>query len=257
MPAKIAFEPGAQSPLVIPISKEDHKHQQSGTGHDDHDEDEDSEKHDEHEKHEGPEKHEDHEKHEAHEAHDKAANTHDEHGKAGHDEHEGEGKTITLTSRQMNEFAITTNKAAGRVCNAMFISFRPAEIKFNQDRIVHVIPRVDGTVKSVFVSEGQFIKKGTLMAVLDSRELADAKAEYLAAIARFGLAKENLEREKRLSRRKILAEKQYLDTRTKHVEAQIILRVATQKLRALGLRSSKNIRAAQRRSMMKPCLCFP
>ena len=164
--------------------------------------------------------------------------------KAGHDEgeHEGEGheekgheenNKISLTSQQMSEFNITTQKAASGSINAQIV--RPAEIKFDQDRIVHVIPRVDGTVKSVFTSEGQFVKKGTLMAVMDSRELADAKAEYLASVARLQLAKENLGRETRLSRRKILAEKQFLDTRTKKIEAQIAQRVAMQKLRALGL----------------------
>ncbi len=169
---------------------------------------------------------------------------HDDHGKKDHGHeakkeaggahggHEDEDK-ISLTPEQMREFSIETKKAGGGRIVQQII--RPAEIKFNEDRIVHVIPRVDGTVKSVFASEGQFIKKGTLMAVLDSRELADAKADFFAATARLKLAKANLERDARLSRRKILAQKQYLDTRNKHVEAQIAYRTALQKLRALGL----------------------
>ena len=186
----------------------------------------------------GHEKHDDHD----HDGSEKKETHLDggEHGGGKKDEHghEEENK-VALTSQQMNEFAITIQKAKSGSVETQII--RPAEIKFDQDRIVHVIPRVDGTVKSVFVSEGEYIKKGALMAILDSRELADAKAEYLAAMARFQLSKENLERDSRLSRRKILAEKQFLDTRTKHVEAQIARRVATQKLRALGM-SSASIR---------------
>ncbi len=170
-------------------------------------------------------------------AEDKDDHGHGAHAEKGHGD-EAAGK-ITLTSAQMREFGITTTRAMGGPIDSHIV--RPAEIKFNEDRIVHVVPRVDGTVKSVFGSEGQFIKKGALIAVLDSRELADAKAEYLASLARFQLAKENLDRDQSLSRRKIVSEKRFLDTRTKHIEAQIALRVATQKLRALGL-SSDDIR---------------
>lgn len=124
---------------------------------------------------------------------------HDDQKAHGHEE----TNRITLTARQMSEFAIATRTAKGGSLDVHIV--RPAEIKFNGDRIVHVIPRVDGTVKSVFGSEGQHIKKDDLPAVLDSRELADAKAEYLAGLARLELAKENLDRDQRLSNRKIVS----------------------------------------------------
>ena len=180
--AQPIFKQGKQSQRITLISDEEHKHEEHEARHDDH------------EKHGGaPDKHDD-----DHDDHDKTTKKH------ARKEHEDSQK-ISLTSAQMREFAIATKKAQGGLLEINIE--RPAEIKFNQDRIVHVIPRVSGTVKSVFASEGQFIKKGSLMAVLDSRELADAKAEYLAASARFVLAKENLVREQRLSRRKILAAK--------------------------------------------------
>ncbi len=229
--------------------KESKTHQEEPDKHDDHDE----KGKDDH-GHEAPKKDADGGHDEkgkdghGHEAQKKDADGgHDEKGKDGHG-HEAQKKDadgghdeknkISLTPEQMREFSIETAKVeSGRIDDHII---RPAEIKFNEDRIVHVIPRVDGTVKSVLASEGQFIKKGALMAILDSRELADAKANFLAVIARLTLAKQNLERDERLSRRKILAQKQYLNTQNIHIEAQIAYRSSLQKLRALGL-SKKTI----------------
>ena len=166
-------------------------------------------------------------------AHGKAGGKKDAHG---HGAEEAEDR-VKLSAAQLKEFAIATTVASGGEV-ASHIS-RPAEVKFNEDRIVHVVPRVDGTVKSVVASEGQFIEEGALMAVMDSRQLADAKAEYLAALARLTLAEENHDRAGRLSRRKILAERQFLESRTKFIEARIARKVAAQKLRALGLSAAE------------------
>src|SRR5581483_2044846 len=112
---------------------------------------------------------------------------------------------------------------------------RLAEIKFDSNRVVHVVPRVDGVVSRVDVSQGQNVSKDALLAVLDSRELAELKANYLADYARRDLARQNFEREKGLWEKKISSEKDYLDAKTALAEADIALTASMQKLRALGL----------------------
>jgi cobalt-zinc-cadmium efflux system membrane fusion protein len=74
-----------------------------------------------------------------------------------------------------------------------------------------------------------------VLAVLESRDLADAKAAYLAAVARLALAQANFTREESLRQGKITAEKDYLESKQVLAEAQITLRSAEQKLHALGL----------------------
>ena len=111
---------------------------------------------------------------------------------------------------------------------------RPAEVKFDSDRVVHIVPRVAGVVSEVAVSQGLVVEKGQLLAVLQSRELAELKAAYLAALERLGLARENFEREKRLWEKKISPEKDYLAEKTALAEANIALAASAQKLRALG-----------------------
>ena len=72
------------------------------------------------------------------------------------------------------------------------------------------------------------------MAVVESRELADAKAAYLAAIEREKLAQANFEREEGLWRKKVTSEQEYLDARQALAETRIEKSSAEQQLHALG-----------------------
>jgi cobalt-zinc-cadmium efflux system membrane fusion protein len=72
------------------------------------------------------------------------------------------------------------------------------------------------------------------MAVIDSRDLADAKAAHLAAIERFELAKAVFEREEKLWKQEISSEQEYLNAKQALVESQIELRSSKQKLIAMG-----------------------
>ena len=109
------------------------------------------------------------------------------------------------------------------------------EIAFNSDRLAHIVPRVPGVVREVRKNLGDTVRTGDVLAVLESRDLADAKATYLAAVARLSLAQANFTREESLRQGKITAEKDYLESKQLLAEAQIALRSAEQKLHALGL----------------------
>ena len=69
------------------------------------------------------------------------------------------------------------------------------EIGLNEERVVHIVPRLDGVVKKVFRDLGDRVMKGEVLAVLESRELADAKINYLGAVKNADLAKIDLKRE--------------------------------------------------------------
>ena len=149
------------------------------------------------------------------------------HGGGGHDE------SVTLSADQRSEFGVTVEPVAGGPLPISIV--RPAEVSFNLDRYAHVVPRVSGIVQSASVAQGHHVKKGQQLAVLESRELADAKAAYLAAVERQTLAKDNFDREKKLQAKNITSEKSLLEARTLHAEARIALRAAEQKLHALGI----------------------
>ncbi|MEO8682114.1 MAG: efflux RND transporter periplasmic adaptor subunit [Vicinamibacterales bacterium] len=111
----------------------------------------------------------------------------------------------------------------------------PGEIKADQTRIAHVVPRLQGVVIEVVAKEGGHVERGDLMATISSRDLADAKSAFLAAGQRVKFARAALEREENLWKKKISAEQEYLEARRRLEEAQLTQEVASQTLIALGV----------------------
>ncbi|MFZ5532210.1 MAG: efflux RND transporter periplasmic adaptor subunit [Pseudomonadota bacterium] len=108
------------------------------------------------------------------------------------------------------------------------------EVRFNEDRTVHVVPRLAGIVQAVSANAGDRVRKGQVLAAISSQGLADQRAELLAAQKRLALARTTFEREKKLWEDKISAEQDYLQARTALQEAQIAEQNARQKLASLG-----------------------
>ena len=111
----------------------------------------------------------------------------------------------------------------------------PGEIKLNENHVVHIVPHIGGIVREVHANLGDVVRKGELLAVIESRELADATAEYLASRERLALTGAVHDREEELWTKKISSEQEYLDARQALSEARISHRAAQQKLLALGV----------------------
>ena len=149
-----------------------------------------------------------------------------EHGKE-------EDGVLRLTPEQRKRFGIVVQPAgAGSLRNEVSL---PGEIVFNEDQVVHMVPRAAGIAREVHKSVGDRVAEGEVLAVIESRELADAKSEYLAASARGGLAEKNYAREKSLHEKQVSSEQDYLEAEQVLAEARIELRSSEQKLHALGL----------------------
>lgn len=111
----------------------------------------------------------------------------------------------------------------------------PGEIQFDQNRLAHVVPKVAGVAVEVRKQLGDRVRRGEVIAVLESRELADLKSQYATAVKRLALAQSLFEREERLWREKISAQQDYLAARTNKAEAAIAVITARQQLAALGI----------------------
>ncbi len=147
-------------------------------------------------------------------------------------EKHSEEKAVKLSEAEKREFGIEVRKAgSGRLVEQVIL---PGEIQLNPDRVGHIVPRVPGVIRSVYKSAGDSVRAGELMAILESRELADNKAAYLAALNRVELAEATLKREEMLWRKKISPEQDYLEARNALAEARITLNSTEQKLRAMG-----------------------
>ncbi|MGE8320304.1 MAG: efflux RND transporter periplasmic adaptor subunit [Comamonas sp.] len=110
----------------------------------------------------------------------------------------------------------------------------PGEIRFNEDRTAHVVPRVAGVADSVTADLGQAVKKGQVLAVLSSAAVSEQRSELLAAQKRLALAQNTHAREKQLWEEKVSAQQDYLQAQQALREAEIAVSNAQQKLAATG-----------------------
>ncbi len=150
-----------------------------------------------------------------------------EHGERDH------GAVIEMSEAEMEELGIEALvAAAGTIERTVEL---PGEIVLNADRVVHIVPRVGGIVREVRAPLGDDVVEGEIMAVIESRGLADATADYLASRERLGMALTVFDREEALWQKKISSEQEFLDSKRELMEARIANRAARQKLLALGL----------------------
>ncbi|MDN5850732.1 MAG: efflux RND transporter periplasmic adaptor subunit [Nitrococcus sp.] len=153
-----------------------------------------------------------------------------DHGEQGHTEKE---MLVNLTPAQIMELGIELRTAqSGTVKLGRSL---PGEVTLNPNRLAHVIPRVPGVVSEVRVIVGDRVKEGEVMAVLISRELAQAKSAYLATLTRLDLAKANFQRAEDLWRQQITAEADYLVARQALEEARVTAQLAERELYTLGV----------------------
>ena len=116
----------------------------------------------------------------------------------------------------------------------------PGEIQINDDRTVHVVPRVSGVAEAVLVSTGQFVKKGQTLAVFSSQMISEQRSALQTAQKRLSLANTIYQREKTLWEQKITAEQDYLQALQGLREAEIAVDNSQQKLSALGVILNNN-----------------
>lgn len=165
-----------------------------------------------------------------HDAHAEAAGPH-----ADDDKHAGDKPIdahIDMSEAQIknNGLEVATVGAA-RIKTTLQLQ---GEIRLNEDRTVHVVPRLSGLVESVSVNAGDSVRRGQVLAVLSSLSLADQRSELLNAQKRLSLARTTFEREKALWEGKISAEQDYLQAGAALQEAEISAQLAQQKLASLG-----------------------
>ena len=150
----------------------------------------------------------------------------------GHGEEAPHAETLAMTTEAIANAKIGVETAGATELRTEVVL--PGEIRLNEDRTAHVVPRVPGVAEKVAVELGQPVTRGQLLAVLSSPALSDQRSELQAAQQRLALAQETHTREKRLWEQGIAAEQDYQQARTALQEARIAADNARQKLTAIG-----------------------
>lgn len=160
-------------------------------------------------------------------AHEHASDRRDD-GDQDHDEH----GDLAMSPNQIAASEIEIGAAStGAIAQKLAA---PGIVMIDQDRVARIPAKVVGTVAQLRKKLGDRVEKGETVAILDSREVADAKSEFLTASVASDLQKTLFDRTQILWDKKIATEQSYLQARATFVAAELRAGLARQKLVSLG-----------------------
>jgi cobalt-zinc-cadmium efflux system membrane fusion protein len=157
---------------------------------------------------------------------------------AAHDEKQAateshDDASVKLTERQVDAGKFAIVDVSGGVLSKRITV--PGSIVPSGDHIARVAVRLLGTVAELRKRLGDPVQAGEVVAVIESREVADAKSEYLGARLVFDLQQTLFNRSTKLFEGKVLSENDFLRARTTFEDARVKIETARQKLFALSL----------------------
>jgi cobalt-zinc-cadmium efflux system membrane fusion protein len=110
----------------------------------------------------------------------------------------------------------------------------PATIEASPSRSEVVAVSVGGRITALQRNLGEPVQRGDILAVVESGEAAQLKADVEAAKRDLDLARTTLQREERLYKEKVSAEQDYIAAKAAAANGQTRLRLAEQRLAAAG-----------------------
>ncbi|MBY0558503.1 efflux RND transporter periplasmic adaptor subunit [Hyphomicrobium sp.] len=144
-----------------------------------------------------------------------------------------ESEKLVMASEQIDRSKIAIEDVkAGLISKRLRV---PGTVIPDRNRVGRVPSKVVGTVVELKKGLGDPVKAGEVIAILDSREVADAKSEFIAALVNFNLQETLYQREKTLWEKQVSSEQRLLRADATFKEAQVRRDVAKQKLSALGV----------------------
>jgi cobalt-zinc-cadmium efflux system membrane fusion protein len=108
-------------------------------------------------------------------------------------------------------------------------------VEADETRLARVSSPVTGRIIELEVVEGQTVKRGDLIAVIRSTNLADAQSSYLKAYSQRQLSQRAVERAKRLLDAGVIGEAELQRREAEQVQASADLSAARDQLRVLGM----------------------
>lgn len=168
-----------------------------------------------------------------HEAHEDAHGHDDRHAEAPAAEGATADGAITMSDAQIRANGIGLDVAGPAAIQERL--HLPAQVKVDAERSVAIAAPVAGLVQAVRVSPGAVVNKGDALALLQSPDVAQWRADHASALARLDLARTVFQREQALWEQRISARQDLDQARTALREAEIAVQAARQRLNALGI----------------------
>ncbi len=119
-----------------------------------------------------------------------------------------------------------------------------AEVMVPNNQLHVVSTPLPGLVDAVLVAVNEPVKRGQVLARMQSSALAEAQRAYLQALTQRQLARANLDRDQKLAGEGLIAESRLLSTQASHLEATALLSERRHALKLAGM-SDRAIDALQ------------
>lgn len=165
---------------------------------------------------------------------------HEEHGEPHDDHTQAKPGQIELKPEAAARMGIKTTPI--RVQSLPLIIETTAVLSYNTDRQAHVRVPVVGRVTAVRKTVGDRVRRGEVLAVLESPDLGQAQSDYLEAQARLDLARQTREREERLFKTQVTAKKTLEQARQDARLAEIEVERTLNRFKVLGYMGTQKLK---------------
>jgi cobalt-zinc-cadmium efflux system membrane fusion protein len=125
----------------------------------------------------------------------------------------------------------------------------PARVDLNQQRVARIGATVTGRIVEIKATLGQMVRKGEVLAMLDSTELAAAQAAYLKAASQVNLRKLAAARSRHLFEAGVLAAAVLQEREGQLHEAEVDMKAAADQLRVMGMGEAAFARLNQEKTI--------
>lgn len=109
------------------------------------------------------------------------------------------------------------------------------ELRVNEDAYAEVGAPVPSRILALHAALGQMVRSGEALATLQSTELGKARSDLITANSRLQLAKQTLERKRRLAGERIVSQRELQEAESNVTSAEADVHAARAALRSLGV----------------------
>ncbi len=125
----------------------------------------------------------------------------------------------------------------------------PAQVVVPNAQLRVVSAPQNGLLETLLVAEGEKVKKGQPLAIIQSPQLLEQQRNYLTALSRLDLAKADWQRDEQLYKEGIIAERRYLESLARYRQAKTEAEQYRQALALAGMDERALRRLASQRRL--------
>lgn len=149
------------------------------------------------------------------------------------EEEEEKSKWLILSDEQLDDAGIAFSQVKTEFIEKTLPVY--GKISLIPDCHCHVASKAPGIIKKALKNLGDSVSQGEAIALIESKELADAQAQYQILDAKVSLLRSLYEKEAKLSQKHLATDQEFVQALTELQQAEIEKRMIAEKLHVFGL----------------------